>query len=1034
MQIIKVSICMRMRHLLLLILVALFGDLTAQKPYFQQKVNYDIKATLDDSKKQLKGEVKLLYYNLSPDTLHEMYFHYWTNAYKNRSTAFAKQMLRNGDTKFYFTDEDNLGGYDEPAIYIDGQKQPWLYHEDNPDIVRIKLKTPIPPQRAAQITIPFTETIPAPFSRIGQGKNAYQMTQWYPKPAVYDRYGWHPIPYLNQGEFYSEFGDYKVELTLPENYVVAATGTLTTPSEVAFLENKTGETTAYLAKHSDNIADTTIPSSPKMKTIQYEAKNVHDFAWFANKGFMVAKSEATLRSSKKVATYAFFTRDQVKLWSKAVSYVDRAVLFYSEHVGEYPYEHATAVFGALDAGGGMEYPMITIIDQVPNAKALDIVITHEVGHNWFYGLLGSNERVHPWMDEGINSYYEKRYTDTYYKPDSVASNKKKSSFNLNTSDEMLELLAYKYQARYHYDQPSGIHADSFSSINYGLDLYKKTAWSMTMLENQLGTENFDKIMQQYFREWKFRHPHPADIRAVFDKGTSKDTKWFFDGMIAKTGRIDYTLASVVNDKQDVRLTVKNEGNVAAPFSVTAFRGGKPAYSQWFDGTDSTKTVSIINENYEYYRINDEKWSPELYLHDNARYANGKKMLKHGLNFLIGGEQKDKKNMYWLPAITFNDYDKWMLGVTLHNMDLPGKRFEYMITPMYGTYSKQLAGNANIQYSILSNKNNGRWHIGINARMYSLANNPGFDYFDRYTKIAPYIRYLFPYVPNTKIDQSIELRSTQLLFKSGAVSSDDGGNLSFGGYNNTHAMVNEITYRYNNPDEINPFRFKASVEHFDYQRISSANTSQIRAIVETGFSFKYMRGKSFDFRIWGGVMLYNSDKEGKDDIQNRNPGSLSLFGRGADDYKYDGLFFGRTNVEDFSSRQIMGDYNGGFKDAVSPQLPGGFSNRYAVSLNAKVALPITPAIFPLKPYFDIAYGDFAIAGPKDTKILWSGGLMLDYFGGIFRVYMPLVYNDEIKYLHNQTRDGNFGSRISFTLDLQKLNPILFKKDLNKMITF
>ena len=209
-----------------------------------------------------------------------------------------------------------------------------------------------------------------------------------------------------------------------------------------------------------------------MKTIHYKAEQVHDFAWFADKRFKVQKSEVTLASGKKVDTWVMFTKAEEELWKDAINYVDRSTIFYSELVGEYPYPHATAVQSALSAGGGMEYPMITVIGLSGTAQALDEVITHEVGHNWFYGILAFNERYHVWMDEGINSYYDHRYTERYY--ESAGLNILPDFFQ--GSSELTELeLGYLVQARKNRDQAPSEHSNDFETINYWLAGYEKPA-------------------------------------------------------------------------------------------------------------------------------------------------------------------------------------------------------------------------------------------------------------------------------------------------------------------------------------------------------------------------------------------------------------------------------------------------------------------------------------------------------------------------------------------------------------------------------
>ena len=238
------------------------------------------------------------------------------------------------------------------------------------------------------------------------------ITQWYPKPAVYDNNGWHIMPYLNQGEFYSEFGSFDVKITLPSNYIIGATGNLQNELEINYL-NK-------LAKHTDTISvfsnDMSFPKSNlDTKTLHYKENNIHDFGWFADKRFNVLKGLVELPYSKDTVTlWCMFTNNEADLWKNSIEYMHDATYYYSLWNGDYPYKQCSAVDGTISAGGGMEYPGVTVIGEMNTAKALEEVIMHEVGHNWFYGMLGSNERSHPWMDEGLNTHNELRYMRTKY--------------------------------------------------------------------------------------------------------------------------------------------------------------------------------------------------------------------------------------------------------------------------------------------------------------------------------------------------------------------------------------------------------------------------------------------------------------------------------------------------------------------------------------------------------------------------------------------------------------------------------------------
>ncbi|HHS95716.1 MAG TPA: M1 family peptidase, partial [Phaeodactylibacter sp.] len=295
--------------LLTIFLISTFS-LEAQDNYFQQEVNTRIEVYLNDSLHHITGNIEIEYINHSPDELQEIYIHLWANAYKNRSTAFAKQKVNQGNAKFYFAKRKDLGGYKNLDFHINGTKADWKYFDGKVDIAILSLDEPLKSGERLTITTPLHIKIPKSFSRFGHVGQSYQMTQWFPKPAVYDRKGWHPMSYVDMGEFYSEFGTYDVKITLPDNYVVGATGVLQNEEEHAFLLRKVEETNNFFAQYDDEalkaMKDSFPVSSTSMKTLHYKAERVHDFAWFADKRFHVQKGEVEMPSGRIVDTWAMF--------------------------------------------------------------------------------------------------------------------------------------------------------------------------------------------------------------------------------------------------------------------------------------------------------------------------------------------------------------------------------------------------------------------------------------------------------------------------------------------------------------------------------------------------------------------------------------------------------------------------------------------------------------------------------------------------------------------------------------------------------
>ena len=530
----------------LLAQLLLFG----QQSYWQQETNYTIDVSLNDSSHTLEGFLKLEYVNHSPDTLSFIWFHLWPNAFKNDRTAFSEQLLQNGRTDFYFSEKEQRGYINRLDFRTNNFT---LETEDHPsyiDVVKVHLLNPLPPNEKVEINTPFHVKIPHNFSRGGRKGKSYQVTQWYPKPAVYDRKGWHPMPYLDQGEFYSEFGSFDVRITVPKSYVVASTGDLRNPeaawkkevivdAEPAVKKQNPKKKSAatnkatsksFKAKPKSSPASTPKRHEPvEYKTLQYKQSNVHDFAWFADKNFVVKQDTIQLESGRIVNAYSYYTSSDNKAWQNSVRYIKDAVHFRSTAMGEYPYQTVSVVEAKMGFDGGMEYPTITSISGAYNEETLEEVIEHEIGHNWLQGILATNERVHPWMDEGINTYYDARYNEWKYGKERKVTN----TGRINKIPDNFEELLISAYAKQKLDQPINTSSEEFTQLNYLLISYFKAGHWMKGLEDTIGRKILDSSMGRYFRLWQFRHPYPEDFRAVLESSTGKDLSAHFQALAQK---------------------------------------------------------------------------------------------------------------------------------------------------------------------------------------------------------------------------------------------------------------------------------------------------------------------------------------------------------------------------------------------------------------------------------------------------------------------------------------------------------------------
>lgn len=501
----------------------------SQSSYWQQQVNYTIQVSLNDTAKTLDGFETITYYNNSPDTLKFIWFHLWPNAYKNDKTAFAEQTVLNGSTRFYFSNENDKGYINQLDFKVDGSSANIEEHPQHIDIIKLILPKPIAPKQSAIISTPFFVKLPHNFSRGGFTQNGFQVTQWYPKPAVYDSKGWHKMPYLDQGEFYSEFGNYEVQITLPDTYIVAATGQLQNAEaleklkQLGKLEPKQQANYKAFEEASKKKAvalkvyavNKTVVAKPVIKkpvfnlvSYTYKQENCHDFAWFASKDFIVQYDTVKL-ATKTVDVFSYFHPQQINNWSKSIDYAKNGITKYSNWIGEYAYNIVSVVAGDNnEVSGGMEYPTITLITTQDGGQNLDETIVHEVGHNWFYGALASNERQHAWMDEGMNTYYQKRYGAEKY----GSKNERIVNWVEKKIPDDIETLLINTFSGLKKGQPIDTSSEAYTSFNYFLSVYSKGSKWMGLLEKDLGTATFDSCMKQYYQHWKFKHPYPTDFK------------------------------------------------------------------------------------------------------------------------------------------------------------------------------------------------------------------------------------------------------------------------------------------------------------------------------------------------------------------------------------------------------------------------------------------------------------------------------------------------------------------------------------------
>lgn len=693
-------------------------------PYFQQRVDYEIDVTLNDSLHTLSAYEKIVYTNQSPDTLDYLWFHLWPNAYKNNETAFAKQKFQQGSTRFHFSKAKDRGYVDSLDFRVNGKKMKWEYHPEWIDVAKLQLSEPLIPGGSLTIETPFHVKIPLVFSRLGHSAKHYEITQWYPKPAVYDRDGWHHMPYLDMGEFYSEFGTFDVHITLPANYRVMATGDLVNgQAEYVWLDSLAAEGDSLHAldkkafkkklkamkkaskKRIKALKKANKKKEPdqngeKLKTLHFHQEDVHDFAWFADKDWIVRKGKLFLAdSTREITLWSMYLPKNAKLWEKSIEYLHDSGYWYSHFFGDYPYNHITAVDGDLSAGGGMEYPNITVISSGGSKDLLELVIMHEVGHNWVYGILGSNERDHAWLDEGLNEwsnirYWEKKYPseeDRRLEISKFIQGKLKIASHLRL-EWIMGYMLYTNRVLSGDDQPIELPSTEFDQSNYGTIVYGKTGYFTRFLQHYLGEDLINRITWDYYENWKFKHPGPEDFKAAFDKYVDEDLSWYFDGAIRSTKYIDYGIRT-----KNGGFEILNYGSLNSPVEIAFYdNNGVELKRQWISGfTGSTMieepagTVSAV--------IDPDNFMPDVNRTNNAT--------RRPLEFHFVFDQPTywEREIYYVPWLFYgNAYNGMTPGLMLYSGYIPPFDFGISALPMWDFKNKTLVGSLGGQKSFYQN--------------------------------------------------------------------------------------------------------------------------------------------------------------------------------------------------------------------------------------------------------------------------------------------------------------------------------------------
>jgi aminopeptidase N len=510
--------------------------------YWQQDVAYTIKASLDDKTDIVDGWEELTYYNNSPDTLSFLYFHLYQNAFIKGGYLEQLNLANNFKQKFGKYEAAGKGTEIESITVTNGGYK--VTPNIDYSIMRVDLQQPVLPNQSVTLEIKFKTYFDEGGNQRRRmktfkdkwGNKQYDGVHWYPRICVYDRkFGWETDQHLGK-EFYGDFGSYDVEFTFPNNYIMDATGELQNRDEVlpADLRAKLDVSNFKDKPWEEKPSEIIVPNGTT-KTWKFKSINTHDFAWVADPTFRIGEAGVTLKNGDKVSCVSLSQEPHSGKWQDAALFTAKVISVYSNDIGNYAYPKMIVA----DARDGMEYPMLTLDNGMsPSYYGL---LAHEVGHNWFFGMVGNNETYRASLDEGFTQFL------TNWSMTSILGEVKPTKKNPNPTSRLDGTAYWGYirDAMKEQDAPLNTHSDDFGGAlghggGYG-HVYYKTATMLYNLQYVLGDSLFLGAMQYYFNQWKMAHPYFEDFRNSITAYTHVDLTWFFDQWMETTKRIDYSI-------------------------------------------------------------------------------------------------------------------------------------------------------------------------------------------------------------------------------------------------------------------------------------------------------------------------------------------------------------------------------------------------------------------------------------------------------------------------------------------------------------
>lgn len=820
-----------------------------------------MKVELDDKNDLLKIQQEIIYNNTSDSIFSTIYLHNWANSYSNRKTPLFKRFVENFRKDLYFAKEKDLGYSKIENLSVNFENADFKELENQADIIQVKLKNPLLPQKSIKITITYVVKIPSNrFTNYGKNDKGYHLRYWYITPAVYKE-GWQLMSNLNIDDLFECNKDFNIEIDVPKNYVVESN----------------------LYQYKTDLDD----------KINY---------------YLIGKNKVDiLLSINTFKQQEVFVTDKVNVYSNvnpnaidhnlATSILNRELLFIEKYLGKYPHLELY-----IDKATQRKNPIYGL-NQLPNflrpfsdTFKWDVTMFKALSQKYIENTLLVNKRKDYWLVDGLQNYLMIEYVETFYPEVKLLGKVSNSWFLKNFNVAKLGFndkypFLYQFVARKFIDQSLTTSSDSLSNFNRKVISKYKSGLGFKFLQGYVGDSILNKSIKELYQKNTLKIVSSETFRKEISSKTSKKLDWFFGDYLKTNKKIDHKIDYVKQENDSLLVTISNKRNMVTPVALYALKDGNIKAKKWISNIDSVKTVSIKKGDYDFVVLNYENLYPELNTLNNW-YKIDKKIFNKPVkfSFLKDVSNPNFNQLFYQPEASYNFYNGLILGLKLDNKPLIKRNFEFSVSPAYATKSNNFLGSFSTKYHQYFEKTKiYKMEYGVSGRTLDFAPNLSFRSF------VPYASLVFK--RKSLRDASKEFILLKLVdidkdVNPGEIQSEQ-----------DKYSVLSLSYNYINPDIIKELRYSFSTEF-------ARNFS--KAALDIRYRTLNTSDTQLDFRLYAGTFFTNKTTED----------TFSFGLDRANDYLFELGYLGRSETSGIFSQQFI-IAEGGFKSVLPVRFANQF---------------------------------------------------------------------------------------------------------------